>query len=101
MFQADPRFFADVRVSGQGEALMDTNSETQGTESETTAPTSRFAELQQLVAAMASDFEKFYKDGNKAAGTRVRNSMQELKAFAQTVREEVLTLRSQGKEPAQ
>lgn len=75
---------------------METNSEPQMTASETTAPTSRFMELQQLVAAMASDFEKFYKDGNKAAGTRVRNSMQELKAFAQTVREEVLTIRNQG-----
>lgn len=80
---------------------METNSETQATESETTAATSRFAELQQLVAAMESDFEKFYRDGNKAAGTRVRNSMQELKAFAQNVREEVLTLRNQGKEQAQ
>jgi phosphate uptake regulator len=76
---------------------METNSETPTTESETSAPTSRFAELQRLVAAMASDFEKFYRDGNKAAGTRVRNSMQELKAFAQTVREEVLTLRNQEK----
>jgi hypothetical protein len=80
---------------------METNTEIQAAASETTPPTGRFAELQQLVAAMASDFEKFYKDGNKAAGTRVRNSMQELKAFAQTVREEVLTLRNQGKEQAQ
>jgi len=80
---------------------MDTNSETQGTESETTASTSRYAQLQQLVAAMASDFEKFYRDGNKAAGTRVRNSMQELKAFAQSVREEVLTMRSQTKDQTQ
>lgn len=80
---------------------MDTNSETQGTESETTAPTSRFAELQQLVAAMAADFEKFYRGGNKAAGTRVRNSMQELKAFAQSVREEVLTMRNQTKDQTQ
>jgi phosphate uptake regulator len=79
---------------------METNSDTQTPESES-APTSRFAELQRLVAAMASDFEKFYRDGNKAAGTRVRNSMQELKAFAQSVREEVLTLRSQGKDQAQ
>ncbi|TMQ09348.1 MAG: histone H1, partial [Deltaproteobacteria bacterium] len=61
----------------------------------------RFAELQRLVAAMAADFDKFYRDGNKAAGTRVRNSMQELKAFAQSVREEVLTLRNQGKDEAQ
>ena len=50
---------------------------------------------------MAADFDKFYRDGNKAAGTRVRNSMQELKAFAQSVREEVLTLRNQGKDEAQ
>jgi len=80
---------------------METNSETPTTESESSAPTSRFAELQRLVAGMAADFEKFYRDGNKAAGTRVRNSMQELKAFAQSVREEVLTLRNQGKDQAQ
>jgi hypothetical protein len=80
---------------------METNSDTQSTESDAKAPTSRFAELQQLVAAMASDFEKFYRDGNKAAGTRVRNSMQELKAFAQTVREEVLTIRNQAKDQTQ
>ena len=80
---------------------METNSDTQTPESETSAPTSRFAELQRLVAAMATDFEKFYRDGNKAAGTRVRNSMQELKAFAQSVREEVLTLRNQGKDQEQ
>jgi hypothetical protein len=80
---------------------METNSDTQTTESETSAANNRYAELQQLVAAMASDFEKFYRDGNKAAGTRVRNSMQELKAFAQSVREEVLTLRSGGKDQAQ
>jgi len=86
---------------GKVATLMETNSETQTTESETSAPTSRFAELQRLVAAMAADFDKFYRDGNKAAGTRVRNSMQELKAFAQSVREEVLTLRNQGKDEAQ
>jgi phosphate uptake regulator len=80
---------------------MDTNSDTQSTESETSAPTNRFAELQRLVAGMATDFDKFYRDGNKAAGTRVRNAMQELKAFAQQVREEVLTLRNQGKEQEQ
>ncbi|HEY0476198.1 MAG TPA: hypothetical protein VGD37_01665 [Kofleriaceae bacterium] len=86
---------------GKVATLMETNSDIQTTESETSAPTSRFAELQQLVTAMAADFEKFYRDGNKAAGTRVRNSMQELKAFAQRVREEVLTLRNQGKDQEQ
>ena len=80
---------------------METNGEPQSTEPEAKSPTSRFAELQQLVAAMASDFEKFYRDGNKAAGTRVRNAMQELKAFAQTVREEVLAMRNQNKDQTQ
>lgn len=81
---------------GKVSALMETNSDTQPSETETSAPTNRYAELQQMVAAMAADFEKFYRDGNKAAGTRVRNAMQELKAFAQSVREEVLSLRNQG-----
>ena len=82
---------------GKVSSLMETNSESETTESETTAPTGRFAELQQLVAAMAADFEKFYKDGNKAAGTRVRLAMQELKNLAQTIRTEVQTIKNDGK----
>jgi len=62
------------------------------------APVARYAELQQLVAGMASDFEKFYKDGNKAAGTRVRLAMQELKTFAQNVRTEVQSIKNEGTE---
>jgi N-acetylglucosamine kinase-like BadF-type ATPase len=58
--------------------------------------TSRFNELQALVAKMAPDFEKFYKDGNKAAGTRVRNAMQELKTFAQMIRTEVQSIKNAG-----
>lgn len=54
----------------------------------------RYAELQQLVAGMATDFQKFFADGNKAAGTRVRNAMQELKTFAQTVRKEVQDIKN-------
>ncbi len=54
----------------------------------------RYAELQSLVAGMASDFQKFYQDGNKAAGTRVRNAMQALKTFAQSVRTEVQTIKN-------
>lgn len=54
----------------------------------------RYAELQRLVADMAADFAKFYQDGNKAAGTRVRNAMQELKTFAQNVRKEVQDIKN-------
>jgi hypothetical protein len=56
--------------------------------------TSRFTELQALIAKMAPDFEKFYKDNNKAAGTRVRNAMQELKTFAQMIRTEVQSIKN-------
>jgi hypothetical protein len=50
-----------------------------------------------MVAAMAGDFEKFYKEGNKAAGTRVRLAMQELKNFAQSVRTEVQSIKNSEK----
>ena len=57
----------------------------------------RFSELKALVAKMEADFEKFYKDNNKTAGTRVRNAMQELKTFAQAVRTEVQAIKNGGK----
>jgi hypothetical protein len=49
----------------------------------------RFDELKQKVDEMERDFRQFYEKGNKAAGTRVRKYMQELKQFAQDVRNEV------------
>lgn len=70
--------------------------------SETQSPASsassvaRYTELQALVAGMAADFQKFYQDGNKAAGTRVRLAMQELKTFAQNVRNEVQSIKNGG-----
>ena len=76
---------------------METPTNTETTET-TTPGTNRYAELQAMVAAMAGDFEKFYKDGNKAAGTRVRNAMQQLKTFAQTVRTEVQSIKNEGKQ---
>ena len=72
--------------------------DTHTTTESTLAPgASRFSELQQMIAGMAADFEKFYVQGNKAAGTRVRAAMQELKAYAQTVRNEVQTMKNEGK----
>ncbi len=41
--------------------------------------------IDQLTAAR-SDYNKFYNDGNSAAGTRVRKVMQEVKNSAQTLR---------------
>lgn len=50
---------------------------------------SRFEELTNFVADLEADFEKFYDKGNKAAGTRVRKAMQDLKALAQDIRVEI------------
>ena len=74
---------------------MESNETTTGESESHNVP--RYTELQALVAKMAPDFEKFYKDGNKAAGTRVRNAMQELKTFAQAVRTEVQSIKNGGK----
>jgi tripartite-type tricarboxylate transporter receptor subunit TctC len=50
--------------------------------------------LKELVEAAADDVAKA-TGGNKAAGTRVRKSMQEIKDAAQTVRKKILEVRSQ------
>lgn len=49
----------------------------------------KFAKLQELVASVEADVEKFYNAGNAAAGTRVRKGMQDLKNLAQEIRAEV------------
>ena len=38
---------------------------------------------------MEDDFRKFFDKGNKAAGTRIRKGMQDLKKMAQDIRGEV------------
>jgi hypothetical protein len=59
----------------------------------------RFEELKTLVLSLEEEFHKFYEKDNKAAGTRVRKGMQELKKIAQEVRAGVLESRV-TKEPA-
>jgi len=49
----------------------------------------RYQELLDLVGEAEDDFDKFYNNGVKAAGTRVRKVMQELKKKAQDIRVEV------------
>jgi hypothetical protein len=56
----------------------------------------RYDELKKKVEAMEDDFVAFFVRGNKAAGTRVRNAMQDLKTFAQAVRTEVQNIKNEG-----
>ncbi|HAY36027.1 MAG: histone H1 [Bacteroidetes Order II. Incertae sedis bacterium] len=55
---------------------------------------SRFADLKGFVDGMEDDFSKFYDKGNKAAGTRVRKAMQEIKSMAQDIRVEVQNMKN-------
>jgi len=48
-----------------------------------------FEKLKKIIAEAEADVLKF-DGGNKAAGTRVRKSMQDVKAAAQEIREKVL-----------
>jgi hypothetical protein len=56
----------------------------------------RFEQLKSLVVGLQDDFEKFYGKGNKAAGTRIRKGMQELKNLAQEIRAEVQSQKNAG-----
>jgi len=49
----------------------------------------KFSELKELIAAAEKDAAAFYEKGNKAAGTRLRGALQQTKALAQDIRNEV------------
>ncbi len=50
---------------------------------------SKFSQLKNFVDSLEGDFDKFYVKDNKAAGTRVRKAMQDLKKIAQDIRVDV------------
>ncbi|MFG0256801.1 MAG: histone H1 [Phycisphaerales bacterium JB043] len=51
-----------------------------------------YEQLKQIIADVEEDIRKA-EGGNKAAGTRVRKSMQDVKNVAQEIRKQVLELR--------
>lgn len=57
---------------------------------------SRVSELQALVEGVSSEMEKFYDKGNKAAGTRARKGLQDLKKLAQDIRLEIQSQKNAG-----
>jgi len=48
-----------------------------------------YSDLKAIVDGIEADVTKFYDKGNKAAGTRVRKSMQDVKKLAQDLRLEI------------
>ena len=55
---------------------------------------SNFEKLKDFVADLERDFTQFYEKGNKAAGTRIRKAMQDIKNTAQEIRLEVQDMKN-------
>lgn len=56
-----------------------------------------YERLKKLVVEVEDDIRKA-EGGNKAAGTRARQTMQDIKNTAQNIREKILELRSPGEQ---
>lgn len=57
---------------------------------------SRLNEVKSLMAGLEEDLVKFYDKGNKAAGTRARKQLQDLKKLAQDIRVEIQNIKNEG-----
>jgi hypothetical protein len=55
----------------------------------------KFKSLKVLIDAAEADATAFYEKGNKTAGTRLRNAMQNLKVAATDIRKEVTEKKSE------
>ncbi|WP_437920874.1 histone H1 [Sphingobacterium sp. LRF_L2] len=56
-----------------------------------------YNKLKSLVASIEADADKFFNNGNSAAGTRVRKGLQEIKTLAQEIRNEVTSKKNEEK----
>lgn len=57
---------------------------------------SRFDDIKNLIEGFEDDMVKFYDKGNKAAGTRARKGLQELRKLAQEVRLEIQDIKNKS-----
>lgn len=57
---------------------------------------SRINQIKELMTELEEDLVKFYEKGNKAAGTRARKQLQDLKKLAQETRLEIQDIKNQG-----
>ncbi|MES2767380.1 MAG: histone H1 [Bacteroidota bacterium] len=53
----------------------------------------RYEELLKMIQSFEKDFKKFYTNGNKTAGVRVRKDMQQLRRLAKSIRDEIQLLK--------
>lgn len=55
---------------------------------------SRIDQVKELMTELEDDMDKFYNKGNKAAGTRARKQLQDLKKLAQEIRLEIQDIKN-------
>jgi hypothetical protein len=53
----------------------------------------KFENLKTIIEGLNEDVDKFYEKKNKAAGTRVRQALQEVKKISQEIRLEISALK--------
>lgn len=58
---------------------------------------SRYDEMTNLLDELEPDIKKFYNKGNKAAGTRARKKLQDIKKKAQKIRLEIQEWKNTGR----
>lgn len=58
---------------------------------------SRYNDMKELLDQLEPDINKFYNKGNKAAGTRARKTLQEMKKKAQEIRLEIQDWKNSGR----
>lgn len=51
----------------------------------------KFEQLQNLINSQEADKQKFYTQGNKAAGRRLRKTLLEIKTLAHDLRKEIIS----------
>jgi len=56
----------------------------------------RIEQIRSLISELETDMEKFYDKGNKAAGTRARKTLQEIKKVSQEIRLEIQDMKNTG-----
>ena len=56
-----------------------------------------FKKLKEVIDALETDVEKFYKAANATAGTRLRKGMMDAKNIASEIRKEVTELKNKVK----
>ena len=55
---------------------------------------SRIEQMKSLIDQLEPDMVKFYDKGNKAAGTRARKTLQEIKKVSQEIRLEIQDMKN-------